>query len=97
MKKIVATLSALALVVPMASAHAESISIEYSDLNLSSPEGQKQLERRIDAAARKVCELERTQTGTRIRNPDALACYEQAKVQAKRQLAAVIEREAKGG
>ena len=97
MKPIIATLSALALVVPMAGARAESISIEYSDLNLASPEGQRKLERRIDAAARKVCNLDRVQTGTRIRNPDALVCYEQAKVQAKRQLAAVVERTAKGG
>lgn len=97
MKIILATLSAFTLVIPMTAAQAETISIKYSDLNLASPTGQKILERRIDAAARKVCELERPQTGTRIRDSKARACYEQAKAQATKQLAVVVDRQAKGG
>lgn len=97
MRKTFAALTAAAIAIAGTGANAESISIKYTDLNLASPEGQAALERRIDAAARKVCALGEVQTGTRIRNREARKCYDRAKSQATKQFAVVVERQAKGG
>lgn len=52
--------AATALVVPTVSRANEtnSVRVSYADLNLASSAGQQSLERRIDFAARVVCELE---------------------------------------
>lgn len=55
---------------------AQSTTLRYSDLDLSSAAGQAELERRIDAAVRQVCRPEVT-TGTRIVDRDELERCEQ--------------------
>lgn len=62
-----AVLPALAIV---GGAHAESLSIKVSDLNLNTPAGQKVLEQRINVAARQYC-AESVTTGTRLGSPAA--------------------------
>ncbi|MBX7513969.1 UrcA family protein [Qipengyuania sp. GH38] len=101
MKTPLIMLTALALAVPgaasAAKAQEESIAIEYRDLNLSSPEGLERLEYRVEAAARKVCGLDESSLGSRIRNRDAQRCYDETKEMIDAQFAAVVERQAKGG
>ncbi len=76
---------------------AESMSIQYSDLNLASAEGQAQLERRIDAAARKVCKLGQHRTGTRIPSAESKDCFAKARQSARTQMASVMNANRMGG
>ena len=74
-----AILPALAIV---SGAHAESLSIKVSDLNLNSPAGQKVLEQRISVAARKYC-ADSVTTGTRLSSPAACRSAVRAEITAK--------------
>lgn len=84
-------LAALALGSVAASAAAESVEVRYYDLDLSTEKGVKMLERRIDYAARDVCDAKTPDTGTRILRHEAIDCIDKAKASASRQVAAVIE------
>ncbi|WP_100260075.1 UrcA family protein [Qipengyuania seohaensis] len=101
MKTPLIVLTALAIAVPAAASAAkaqeETISIEYRDLNLSSPEGLERLGYRIEAAARKVCGLDEARLGSRIRSRDAQRCYDETKETIDAQFAVVVERHARGG
>lgn len=96
MNKTLATLAVFGLLLP-SYAQAREIRVEYRDLNLEHPLGQKRLDRRIDLAARKVCGFERNHTRTRAMSPEVLACYKKARASAETQVAAVVEQQAKGG
>ncbi|MXO91444.1 UrcA family protein [Pontixanthobacter aquaemixtae] len=97
MRKSLITLAAISAACTAAPAFADSISIQYRDLNLSTAEGQAKLEQRIDRAAKKVCKLGDHTMGTRISDPSAKACYAKAKKQASRQMAAVVQDRNLGG
>lgn len=71
--------------------------ISTSDLNLATPEGQRQLDRRVDRAVRKVCRTTNPATGTRIMNQDQRNCLANARSSAKQQVAALIAAEQRGG
>ncbi len=98
-----ATLTAAALGLTLSAAPAiagderPSTRVEYKDLNLTTPEGQEKLERRIDYAARTICGVGRVRTGTRIASSQSKECLKAAKQSAKQQVAAMIEREQRGG
>ena len=87
----------LAVFAAPVAAENQSVTVEYKDLNLSSPKGQKILERRIDAAARQVCGADSTVTGTRIVDREALACMAKAKRQLEAKIAALVEDQRLGG
>lgn len=94
--------SALAIMATAAPAMAESdqtrgMVVQYDDLNLASKKGQKELERRIDRAAREICDTGRIQTGTRLRSNDSAKCYRAAKAMANNHMAKVIEDQRLGG
>ncbi len=76
---------------------AQSMVIKYSDLNLATAEGQERLERRINAAARKVCNIDRQRTGTRIQSAKNKACYAKARKSARNQMASLISETRRGG
>ncbi|MEO9461844.1 MAG: UrcA family protein [Marinomonas sp.] len=76
---------------------AQSSKIQYADLNLATPEGQEQLERRIDTAARKVCKLGEHRTGTRIPSGQRKVCYAKARNSARSQMASLISDTRRGG
>lgn len=56
-------------------AFAESVQVEYKDLDLSSDAGRATLQTRIESAAREVCGLRQTTTGTRMPMGKAKKCY----------------------
>ena len=91
---IIAAAAALASAAP---AFAESVAVEYKDLDLATQEGRAMLDRRLDAAARQVCGLDEVRTGTRIRSHAARQCYKDAKSQLAERIAAVVEKQARGG
>lgn len=69
----IAGLATLALAaVPMfaigSAAHAAPVAVQVADLNLTSPEGAKELNRRIDIAAASFCADQKPVTGTRLSN-----------------------------
>jgi len=75
----------------------QTVSVSTEGLDLSSPEGQRILEERIDRAAREVCNANAVQTGTRIRRSDARKCIADARASVKRQMATIIEDQRRGG
>ena len=74
-----AVLPALAIV---GGAHAESLSVKVSDLNLNTPAGQKVFEQRVNIAARKFC-AESVTTGTRLGSPASCRSAVRAEIIAK--------------
>ncbi|MEL6878239.1 MAG: UrcA family protein [Pseudomonadota bacterium] len=76
---------------------APAVTVEIADLNLSTPEGQERLDRRIETAARKVCGLDAVRTGTRMRSARSERCYTEAMKSVEQQVAAMIEAKQRGG
>lgn len=97
MKKILMSIATIATLGAATPALAESVVIEYRELNLASIEGQKVLERRVDRAARQVCGMNDLRTGTRIPTAEAAQCYAKAKKQAFQQISAMVDQERLGG
>lgn len=88
MKRFFAATLATALAVPvpaLAQTATRSVSVDYSDLDLTSDAGRKTLDKRIAAAARAVCPAP-LRTGTRIVKPDA--CLSTAMKSVRESLAA---------
>ena len=80
-----------------ANAAPQAIKVEYRDLDLSSADGQKALDRRIAKAAEAICESNEVVTGTRVRSSERLNCVKEAKASVKKQVAAKIEKAQLGG
>lgn len=74
-----------------------SLTIETSDINLATPGGQKLLDQRIERAARTVCRTTDLKTGTRVMNREARACLAKARVDARQQVATIMESRQRGG
>lgn len=70
--------------------------VSFEGLDLNTMKGQKMLEQRVEIAARRVCDYDRAQTSTRMRN-EARACLAKARVAARQQVTAVIEDQQRGG
>jgi UrcA family protein len=77
-----------------AGANAATTSVQTSDLNLASAEGQAKLQTRLDRAARKVCSD--TVTSSRIRAIDS-ECVARARAAVEKQLAAQRSTSSNGG
>lgn len=76
---------------------AASVKVSYNDLDLSTPQGQKELQNRITEAAKKVCGVYDVRTGTRLPSSDANACVRETRDQIAQQLAAVVDQHKAGG
>ena len=74
----------------------KSIKVSYADLNLNTTEGQQTLARRVKAAARKVCSYKSGATNVRLRR-QSRDCYAKAHAAARKQTAAIVENERRGG
>lgn len=73
-----------------------TMKVSLAGIDLDTPEGQEMLDRRIDRAARSVCELDRMRIGTRIKSRTARDCYDKARASAKQQVAAIVENRSRG-
>ena len=89
----------LACTAPALAAEADKMAmeIEFNDLDLATPKGQKTLDKRIERAARTVCRVDEIRTGTRIISQDARACLVKARADARQKVAALIENQNRGG
>ncbi len=74
-------------------AFAESVTVQYKDLDLASDAGQKELDNRIDSAARKVCGFSQRTTGTRIPDKEARDCVAEAKQKLVKRITALAEKD----
>ena len=91
-----AALAALATPAIAGPAQPSSVDVEFADLDLGTHEGQELLERRIDKAARQICQLDRMQTGSRINSAER-RCYNRARARVRVQVAQIIEDQQRGG
>lgn len=89
-----ATTATLAVAMP---ASAESMSVGFSDLDLTTAKGQAELDRRILKAARETCGYNDLQTGSRIIPQQIKRCVSEATRAANQQFAAIVESQQKGG
>ena len=99
MKTSLVLIAATALALPVVPAMAQnaSVSVPYADLDLSSPEGSATLDKRIDAAARKVCGIGELRTGTRLNPSAARKCVANVDRQVRAQIAAMETDDNLGG
>ena len=97
--KLAIAASALALAPALSAAEGDqrSAKVSYIDLDLATPEGVAELDRRIDSAAREICAVDGVTTGTRIRSRGARECYETAKNQLDRHFAQIKRETNLGG
>jgi len=87
--------AAAVLAVPAAAE--TSVGVKYSDLNLSTKEGQDRLERRIDSAARSACGMDEIRTGRFTPSTAQRQCYAQTKASVHAQVAEAIARDGSRG
>ena len=73
------------------------VNVNFDDLNLASPRGQKILERRIRKAAEDVCGYREEVSGTRIRKQQTVNCYEAALNAGMTRYAALLTERQLGG
>jgi len=73
-----------------------TMQVRYSDLDLSTDEGQAALERRLDRAAELVCGIDRRTNGVALPSTEARACYRETIKNFEREIAAVAEQQQRG-
>ena len=97
--KLAIATSALALAPAVSAAEdgQRSTRVAFADLDLSTAEGVAELDRRIDTAAREVCDIDQQMTGTRIQSRSARQCVETAKTQLDRHFAQIKRNANLGG
>lgn len=96
MKKTAIALAAISTIFAAQPAFAEAATVSYKDLDLTTEQGQKELDRRIDNAARDVCGMNESRTGTRMVSTDARKCYKEARQKLEKRLAALTTNKATG-
>ena len=100
MQSLALALTAAALAVPAAAAdEAQSVAVRYGDLDLGTADGQRQLDIRLERAAREVCGVDHKATGTHLQSNHSRVCYREARRQLDQQYAAAVNRKsaARGG
>lgn len=74
-----------------------TIQIRTADLDLATETGQRTLDKRVETAIRQVCRMVSLRTGTRILDQGAQECKARARAEAKSQVAALMDRNQRGG
>jgi UrcA family protein len=92
-----AAAAAIATVATAAPALADQVSVSYKDLDLTTPDGQSKLARRLDVAARDACGYASMRTGTRMPSRSAVECYKEAQVRSKATMASILGEAQQGG
>jgi len=73
-----------------------SVAVRYKDLDLNTEAGQKELENRLDKAARDVCGIDDVGTGTRVSSRESRDCYREARQQLGEQVTRLAKTDAVG-
>ena len=89
---------AIVLAAPVAANdEVQTIGVRYGDLDLTSAAGQRQLDLRLERAAREVCGLNDHVTGSHLRTQNSRECYREARRNLDRQYAQLVSRKAASG
>ncbi len=96
MKKTSIVLAAIGTLCAAQPAFAEAAAVSYKDLDLTTEAGRKELDRRINTAAREVCGFNEERTGSRVVSRDARKCYEDARQKLATRIASLTRKEAAG-
>ena len=72
------------------------VEVKYNDLDLSTPQGAAELDKRVDRAAKKVCTTHGVMTGTIATSKLDRECYQEALAKLKDRLAAVTGHKQQG-
>jgi UrcA family protein len=99
MQSLALALGAAVLAAPVAAKdEAPTVGVHYGDLDLSSPDGQRQLDLRLERAAREVCGMDEKMTGSHLRADHSRVCYREARRNLDQQYAQLVSRKsAEGG
>ncbi|MEO1489698.1 MAG: UrcA family protein [Pseudomonadota bacterium] len=79
------------------SAEVKTETVSFADLDLSTQAGQETLDRRVNAAAKRVCDTNSASTTNRLRSYDARKCLAKARASARQQVATVTLKQQRGG
>lgn len=80
-----------------APASAESIHVQYADLDLSTVQGQRTLDARIHSAARKVCNVTAAHAGGPLKAGEAMRCVDRAEASAMQAFASAARADGRTG
>jgi UrcA family protein len=86
-----------ALLVAQPAIAAPSVAIDYRDLDLATPQGQKELDRRLTHAARQVCRSTQIQTGSNVRSWVDPDCVKEVVARSRAQVLAQLDKHNAGG
>ena len=92
-------LATAVLAVPAAAAEDQPprVAVHYANLDLTSEAGQKQLDLRLERAAREVCGVDKTVIGTHLRSTHSRECYREARRHLDQEFAQAVTRKSAGG
>lgn len=76
---------------------APTVGVRYGDLDLTSEAGQRQLDLRLERAAREVCGLDEKVTGSHLRSHHSRECYREARRNLDQQYAQLVSRRSTTG
>jgi UrcA family protein len=98
MQSLALVLAAAGLAAPVAAKdEPPTIGVHYGDLDLTSEAGQRQLDLRLERAAREVCGLNEKMTGSHLRSSHSRECYREARRHLDQQYAQVLSRKSSAG
>jgi UrcA family protein len=75
---------------------AESVTVQYKDLDLSTQAGQKELDRRIDGAAKQLCSADEPLVGSRIPAKEVRDCIADARKKLEKRVATLTDKKVAG-
>lgn len=83
------------LATPAVAAQGETVSVSYSDLDLSTEEGQRTLERRLNNAAEEVCGIDH-RAGFALPTSESRRCYRETVERFEQEIAVRAEAQQRG-
>jgi UrcA family protein len=93
----IAAAAAGALLAAQPAMAAPQVAIDYRDLDLSTPQGQKELDHRLTRAARQVCRTTAVQTGSNVRSWVDPDCVKEVVARSRAQVLAQLDKHNAGG
>jgi UrcA family protein len=75
----------------------QTVGVQFADLNLATEDGRKELDKRIDHAARTACGMDERATGSNMADRTSRKCYRDAKRQMSDHFARMVDEQNLGG
>ena len=75
----------------------QTVGVQFADLDLATEDGRKELDRRIDHAARTACGMDERATGSNMADRTSRKCYRDTKSQMTDHFAKLVNQQNLGG